>query len=186
MTRGRARLLAPLVPGALLTLVALAVLAAPAPPAAPAADGHADDLIAFRLKNQYENLITDARYRGAPLVVSWADRNGSDHLDAWLPALRDTLVTELRGHRLRILDVADVAGVPFFIKGLVRSRMQESASGSVLLDWGGAFRKAYGCTPDHVNLILFDGESRLVAIYALAEYDSTLHAEVLTGIRGLL
>jgi len=178
---------APATLAAVVALIAAAALAALTSLSARAGDGdRADELISFKLKDQHENLITDGRYRGTPLVVSWADKSGSSHLDAWLPALHDTLATELRTYRLHILDIASATGVPFFIKGMVKSKMKEKAASPVLLDWGGKFKKAYGCTPDHMNLILFDRESRFVAIFALAEFDSTLYSEVIAKILGLL
>ena len=63
---------------------------------------------------------------------------------------------------LRILRVADVRGVPFFLKGRVRGEFPQEPESWVLMDWKGKFALAYEWLPDTSNVSLFDRDSILI------------------------
>ena len=145
----------------------------------------ATDLIPFRIKDQRDRLQTDARYRGAPLLVLWADRKGADVMDAWAPLLADSLAGPIAGYRLRLLEVAHGKGAPFFVKGKIKGKFAAAGRGPVLMDWGGEFAAAYGPVEDRCNVWLFDDEGRLVGAWNGAVGDSLLPAGLVSTVRGL-
>ena len=65
--------------------------------AADAAPAAADTLVAFRIKDQFDRLHTDARFRGMPLLVAWGDRAGNDFRKLWSPVLTDSLAEDVAG-----------------------------------------------------------------------------------------
>jgi len=147
--------------------------------------GSTDQLISFRIKDQFDYLHTDGRYRNSVLLITWADRKGSEYLGDWNRALADSLGEEVRTYRLRMLSVAHVKGVPFFIKGKIKNSFKQDTDKPVLLDWGGEFAEAYTCQPDHCNLLIFDRSGLFVASYAVTAVDSSFRAEVVAEVRAL-
>ena len=146
----------------------------------------ATDLIPFRLKDQHDRLQTDARYRGAPLLVLWADRRGADVMDAWAPLLADSLAGPVAGYRLRLLEVAHGKGAPFFVKGKIKGKYRDEQRGPVLMDWSGEFAAAYGPSADRCNVWLFDDAGRLVAGWTGADRDSLPPSDLLPAVRHLV
>lgn len=160
----------PLVP---ILLLAAAAAVAALPPA----------LIPFRLRDQHGALHTDRRFAGAPLLVGWGDRRGSDFLKQWSPLLSDSLETELRGYRLRRLDVGHLEGAPFFVKGKIKDTFRRDWPQPVLLDWEGVFAAAYACPGDSCSLLLFDRTGALSRRWTVAAPDSAALARVLAAAR---
>ena len=157
-----------------------------APRTADADDANrTEQLISFRIEDQFDRLHTDRRYRGSAVLVSWADRKGSDYLDDWNGALGDSLAAEVRVYRVRLLNVAHVKGAPFFVKGKIKSALRRDHAQPVLMDWGGKFAEAYACTPDHCNLLIFDRSGQLVANYAVTTADSSVITDVVATVRAL-
>jgi len=163
-------------------LLALALLVNLTVPA-PAANAPHDELITFRIKDQFDALHTDARYRWMPLLALWGDRAGSTYLNDWNTVVCDSLAGELRGYRLRKVQVAHVKGAPFFVKGKVKGVIRDRGKAPVLMDWAGEFSRAYACRGDHCNVLLFDRESRLVATWTATGVDAALLAEILAVAR---
>ena len=148
--------------------------------------GEATTLIPFEIKDQFDRLHTDARYRGAVIVVTWGDRKGSTFMESWGPALKDTLATEIARYRLHHLEVAHVKGVPFFLKGRVKGHFTRDPAAPVLLDWEGDFDQAYDCTADHCNVLVFARDSSLTGRWAVAQLDTPILTEILAAIDTLL
>ncbi|HPF69931.1 MAG TPA: hypothetical protein PLQ13_04595 [Candidatus Krumholzibacteria bacterium] len=161
-----------------IPLLALVLAAAGAAAADPS-------LIAFRLKDQHDRLHTDARYRGAPLLVLWGDRKGADVMRAWAPALADSFAAEIAGYRLRLVQVAHGKGAPFFVKGKIKGSFRDPDTGPVLMDWDGVFAAAYAPEEDRVNAWLFDRDATLVATWRGAPGDSLPPADLLAAARNL-
>ena len=69
-----------------------------------------------------------------PMVVVLADRRGSSHIESW--------VTELyrsKGDSIEIVGIADLHGVPDFVKRPLRKAFRaQCADYPILLDWSGA------------------------------------------------
>jgi hypothetical protein len=149
----------------------------------PGAQAAEDTFISFKIKDQFDRLHTDARYRGAVIVVTWGDRKGSSFMDNWSPALDDSLATEIKSYRVHHLEVAHVKGVPFFIKGKVKGHFSKEPEEYVLMDWDGEFNQAYDCTADHCNVLLFARNGKLIQQWAVTEPDPAILAEILAQTR---
>ncbi len=162
-----------------LTLLLAVCLATAAAPAAPATG----TLIPFRLKDQHDRLLTDARFGHAALLVLWGDRKGSEAMDAWAPLLADSLAAPVDAYRLRLLQVAHGQGAPFFVKGKIKRKFAAPGRGPVLMDWDGIFARAYGCAPDSCTVLLFGADGRLRARWTEAAPDSAAVARVLAAAR---
>jgi hypothetical protein len=134
-------------------------------------------LIPFQMEDQFKQPYTDSAFRGVTLVVLVANKGGSKYSRLWSPALRDSLLSWSLADDVKLLGVADMAGVPFFLKGLVRGKLPKDPKDWMLLDWKGRFADAYACEDDTCNVLIFDAQSRLrhrleVGAVTSAELDS--------------
>jgi hypothetical protein len=85
-----------------------------------------------------------------------------------------------------VLNVADVRGVPFFLKGMVRGKFPKEPGKWMLLDWKGKFAKAYHCVKDSCNILLFDDDGNLVREFVVAELNEAAMSPVLAGLNELV
>jgi hypothetical protein len=168
------------VPAALTILVALAALASSQPP--PAVWAGESELIEFEIEDQFDVLHTDEEHVGAILVVVGSDKGGSEYNASWGQAIRDSVSGTAGADAIHFLRVADVRGVPFFLKGTVKGMFPEEREEWVLLDWKGTLAKAYEFEKDQSNVLVFDRDGRLAA----QTHGTSLEAEKLTHIAGVL
>lgn len=141
----------------------------------------ADTLVAFSLPDQFDATHTDQELRGRVTLVMWADRKGNDHRSRWTRVLARELDDEITTGQVRLLLVAHLDGVPGFIKGRVMKRFKREDE-PALLDWEGLFAATYVPEPDHLNLLVFDADGRLVHEAAAARLDQDLLDEVLAAV----
>ena len=119
------------------------------------------ELIEFEIEDQFKEKHTGEELLGTTVVLVWADRDGSDFLDAW----NEALDVALDGIDVQRRDLAHVKGVPGWIPGLkgkIRGRFSEDPAEWALLDWKGKFAKAYDRTENTVNVMVFSPEGCLL------------------------
>jgi hypothetical protein len=114
----------------------------------------------FSLRDQYDQPYSLQSFAGQPVVLIASDKEGSGQNRQWLALLK-----EKYGLRLRIVGVADVRTVPFFLKGRVRGDFKKD-EGSVLMDWDGALFTSYGLTKSVSNVILIDDGGSVQYLFA--------------------
>ena len=85
----------------------------------------------FALQDQYEKTINLKQYEGGTVVLIASDKEGREQNTEWKKAVRTKY-----GDKVVVQGIADVSGVPFFLKGSVRSDFKKDAE-SILLDWKG-------------------------------------------------
>ena len=143
-------------------------------------------LIEFKIKDQFKKEYTDAQFRGVPLCVLIANKGGSAFSRVWSPAIRDSLDVMGLGGAVNVLGVADMRGVPFFLKGLVRGKLPKEPDKWMLVDWKGKFAKAYHCVKDSCNILLFDDDASLAREFVVAELNEAAMSPVLAGLNELV
>jgi len=128
--------------------------------AAPAQDKRFD-LIEFDMIDQFDDWHTQADYVGKTLVVVGGNKGSADYNLPWAIAIRDSL--EASGVvGVEILGVADLRGVPWFLKGWIRGKFPKPRDQWALMDWNGEFAKAYVFEKNMSNILVFDPSGRLV------------------------
>lgn len=124
---------------------------------------HAADstFISFAMQDQFKQTHVDSSFRGSTLVVLVANKGGSQYSRKWSRALRDSLSVWSWQNQVTVVGVAHMKGVPFFLKGFVKGKLPKDPKDWLLLDWEGAFFKAYELPGDTCNVLLFDVQGRL-------------------------
>ncbi len=92
------------------------------------------------------------------VVLTIADRKGSEEVDAWIAALKPVYY----GH-VDFRGLANVAGVPGLLQAKVRRRFQETRKYSVMMDWSGAACAQFGYQRDVANILVIDRHGSILA-----------------------
>jgi hypothetical protein len=119
-------------------------------------------LVDFELEDQFGQVYTDEDFAGTVLVLIGGDRKGSRYTGGWTKAIQSTLPEHLTVDDVRFVGLADLRGVPFFIKGLVKSKFPQQPENWVLMDWKGQISKTYAFEPHSANILIFDRDRLLV------------------------
>jgi hypothetical protein len=131
-------------------------------------------LIPFEMKDQFKNLYRDTDFRGAPFIILGGDKAGSAYTEQWAKAIRESLKTHPGLENIKIFRIADVRGVPFFAKGIVRNKFPKEKDKWVAIDWGGKFSKQYNFIQKACNILVFDKGGNLIHQSSAREIDVQL------------
>jgi hypothetical protein len=64
--------------------------------------------------------------------------------------------------KMSLVALADLEGVPFFLKDYVRGKFSQNAGDWALMDWKGLFAESYGFIAGNANVLVFDKEGALL------------------------
>jgi hypothetical protein len=131
----------------------------------PAEDARAQTsaLVEFELEDQHQQVHRHSDFEGRVVVLVGGDRDGRQFGAGWERAILDAAADALRRDRLALVSLADVPGVPVFVRKYVRSKFPTARDDWVLLDWSGQFAQAYDFVPGAINVLVFaaDGSLRM-------------------------
>ncbi len=135
---------------ALTCLLPMATVAAPA------------ELIDFKVEDQFKKIHTRDEVRGKLFIIVGADRKGSEFTGAWSDAIMSGIRRLGVQDRVVAVGLADLRGLPFFLKGMIRGKFAEKSKGWSIMDWKGVFPKAYGFENDRANILVFGPDGGLL------------------------
>ena len=92
------------------------------------------------------------------IVLTIADRKGSEEVDAWIASLKP-----LYSGRVDFRGLANVAGVPGLLQAKVRRKFQETHKYPVMMDWSGAACAQFGYQRDVANILIIDRRGSILA-----------------------
>ncbi len=121
-----------------------------------------DTLISFKIKDQFERVHADEDYHGHVVVVIASGREGRKYSRLWTRAIKDSLEDESGFDDIRFLRVANMRGIPHFMREMVRGKLPKEKENWVLLDWEGEFAEAYQFEKGASNIFVFDRHGVLV------------------------
>lgn len=139
-------------------------------------------LIDFEIEDQFEAEHSRAGFLGRPLLIIGSNRDGSAFNRLWSAQIKDSLAARGLAGRVTQIGLADMRGVPFFLKGFVRGKFPKEEAGPILMDWKGRFPQAYDFMPGESNLLVFDAEGGLQVRHHGKEPDDAGLARVLDAI----
>jgi hypothetical protein len=143
-------------------------------------------LIPFKLKDQFGREFEERDLQHWLLVLTGFDRSGSKYAESWMQAIQDSLKDHEEFYKVLLVAVADLRGIPFFLKGFVRGKFPKKRSRWVLMDWKGNFSKAFSFQPKVTNILIFDCESTLVHQTLGREVDQTTLDEIVAKILSVM
>ena len=144
------------------------------------------ELLDFELKDQFENVHRSSDVAGNIVLLIGSDRGGSQFNEAWGTAIHDFLSDHPRYDQISHLAYADLRGVPFFVKGVVRGKFPQNPDRWVLMDWKGVIAKTYDFAPKSSNVLVFARDGALVHHASGREPDEKIVRDVVTALREML
>ncbi|MEZ4747113.1 MAG: hypothetical protein R3C41_13655 [Calditrichia bacterium] len=150
-------------------------------------DSSATALIEFEMKDQFNREYTHESWGDSIIVVFGSDRDGSEFNRIWGEAIQDSLKNEPGFDKVRYVAVADLRGVPFFLKGLVKGFFpKENRKMWILLDWKGRFAEAYHFVKGKSNILIFNRRQQMMRHFAVTEMNPEQLPEILATLRSQL
>ena len=143
-------------------------------------------LIPFQLADQFGRPHTEAECAGRVTVVLGSDRGGSRYTAQWLAGVRDAMHEVDGVDDVQIFGVANVRGVPPFLRRVVTAVLPKSKDVAVLLDWEGRFETAYGFAAGSCTMLVVDRAGRVVLRTQGTKARPEQVAEVAGALRSLL
>ena len=169
------RRLRPLVPAALAALVV-----------ANPALAEQRQLVDFALEDQFGTLHRREDVEGTVVLLIGSDKGGSEFNGAWSREISESLGEHPAYPEISHLAHADLRGVPFFVKGMVRSKFPEDPDRWVLLDWKGILSEAYDFQAKSSNILIFSRRGDLLLHAAGREPDEPTIESVVSTLRRAL
>jgi hypothetical protein len=92
-----------------------------------------EQLPSYRLLDQFNRLVTDSSISRRASIIIVAGRSGSAAAERWTQRIRAALTPSGPA----VIPVADLAGAPRFLRGVIRGMFPKDSSVGVALDWDG-------------------------------------------------
>ncbi len=140
-------------------------------------------LIDFEIEDQFKVKHDRTGFLGKPFYLLGSDREGKVYNREWGPAIRDGMKARGIDEQIEELGLADLRGVPFFLKGFVRGKFPKEDVGPILMDWKGRFPKAYDFMPGDCNILVFGARGELLLRHHGKEPDAAGLVRVLDAIQ---
>lgn len=106
----------------------------------------------FTLRNQYDTAFTLSAARGRMVLLLYSDRKGSQFVGLFSRAARKWRVERGDTAVLRIVNIANLDGVPRLLRGTIKGNFKGMENGHpkspVLLDWDGKLAKLFPAKKD--------------------------------------
>ena len=144
------------------------------------------ELIDFNIEDQFDRSHRHTEYCDKIVVIVGSDKDGSEFNQLWTSAIHESLKNNPNYNRIVFLPVADVRGVPFFLKGFVKGKFPQNKNSWVLLDWDGHFAKAYRFQSKSSNIVIFAADGKLLHSAYGRDVDGATLAEIITTLRVVL
>jgi len=91
------------------------------------------------------------------VVLTIADKTGAEQVDAWIAAIKPRYAG-----RVEIRGIAEVRGVPAFLRGKVRKKFQQTRQYPVMMDWSGDVCAKFKYQPGVANVFLIARDGSIV------------------------
>jgi len=83
------------------------------------------ELVDFAFEDQFRNVHRRADVQGKIVLLIGSDKGGSSFNGSWSQAIRASLKDHPEYDQISELPYSDLRGVPFFMKGFIRSKFPE-------------------------------------------------------------
>jgi len=119
-------------------------------------------LVDFELEDQFGNVHRRADVEGTIVLLIGSDKGGSSFNGLWGSAIHEALENHPQYGQISQLAYSDLRGVPFFLKGMIRSKFPENPDNWALMDWKGILAETYEFERKNSNILVFDPRGRLM------------------------
>jgi hypothetical protein len=143
-------------------------------------------LIAFELEDQFGNNYSEVNFLDKIVIIVGSDKKGSQYNEQWSFALYDSLKSMNCENDVSFLPVADLRGVPFFLRKMIKNKFPKEKNRWILLDWKGVFAESYQFQSESSNILLLDKSHHMIYQTAVKELEGDELARLWSKLKGLL
>lgn len=154
--------------------------------AASVAHAGEQQLFDFELEDQFGEVHRRADVKGTIVLLIGSDKGGASFNGLWGKAIHESLRDHPHYAEISQLAYSDLRGVPFFLKGMIRSKFPDNPDRWALMDWKGVIAKTYDFIPKSTNLLVFAPDGRLVHHDSGREPEEATVEEIVAVLRALL
>lgn len=108
-------------------------------------------LESFTLSDQFGTNHSVRFPSSQPTILLVGDRAGAPQLEPWISEIKRCL-----GSQVAMTGVADVTGVPGFLRGMIRSRFRERYTHPILLDFSGSVSRSLPLEKSQANIFVIE------------------------------
>ena len=134
----------------------------------------------FSLTDQFGKIWNLDDLKGEVLVVVATNRQSGRTIGPWVDNLKKDY-----GNRIRVLSLVHIAGVPGFVRGIVRSKIRKETSDTVMIDFSGVTAKNYQVCNDYPVVVVI-GRNSIVHNIQKTEYNTKAYKSVRESIDNAL
>ena len=119
-------------------------------------------LISFEISDQFGRIYTENDLHDRIIICLGGDKDGSQYIGQWSEAIRKSISENNNFKLIKFIPLSDLRGIPFFVKGFVKSKFPKNENNRILMDWDGLFPNAYQFETGECNILIFDRNGVLV------------------------
>lgn len=142
-------------------------------------------LFAFELRDQFKVEYTENSWPNSVLIFLGSNKAGNVYNHIWAKAIEDSTSVIFPESEIKQIGIANLRGLPFFLKGFIRGKFPKDKNVRILMDWGGSFSKAYNFEANQCNILIFDGKKNLVYQSLVTDLEDAKLNEILGILKGL-
>lgn len=119
-------------------------------------------LFAFELRDQFKLEYSENSWPDSVLIFLGSNKAGNVYNHIWAKAIEDSTSVIFPESAIKQIGVANLRGLPFFMKGFIRGKFPKDKNVRILMDWSGKFSKKYHFVSGQCNILVFDRKKNLV------------------------
>ncbi len=150
------------------------------------AHAESPSLMSYQMEDQFGRVHSDEDVRGHVVVLTGSDKRGSTFNPLWIEAISEDLNRDVDIDSVRLITIANLRAVPFFLKGMIKKNFPQEPEKWVLLDWEGLFAKTYAFQPKASNTLVFSPTGDLLLKTHGREVEAEKLAVIVARIRAAL
>ena len=140
-------------------------------------------MIPFELKDQFKTEYTEQSWPDSILISLGSNKAGNIYNHIWAKAIQDSTSIIFPKTPIKQIGIANLKGVPFFLKGFIRGKFPDEGDVWILMDWKGQFSRSYHFVADQCNILIFDRKRNLVYQTSVTELNDLKLRAILEVLR---
>lgn len=136
----------------------------------------------YSIPDQFDVAHTADEVRGSVVVFLRSDRKSFKHSPVWVQAINAELIEVPGAGDVIFVYLANMKGVPSFLRGMIKKKFPQDRSHWMLLDWKGVFETSYGFTKSALNVLIFDRDGVLIYRTAVTEIEPSKLREMVAAV----
>ena len=142
-------------------------------------------LFEFELRDQFKLEYSNQSWNDSIVIFLGSNKAGNVYNHIWAKAIEDSTSVIFPESAIKQIGIANLRGLPFFLKGFIRGKFPKDKNVRILMDWRGSFSKAYNFEANQCNILIFDRKKNLVYQSLVTDFEDAKLNEILSVLKFL-